>query len=248
MQFGCGFGLALAVGVALSTLFSAGASAQQNIGSAALAHNDVSRELAGSSKPLVEGESVFRDETVRTGADSTAKLVFLDSTALAVGPISRVLLDRFVYDASPTSQAMAVNLAKGVFRFTTGVLDKKAYSITTPTASIGVRGTVLDIGVATKRTRVTLVEGAAFVCPRSKGEAFEQVARDCAKNGAASGACDCVVLDQPGRTASVVSGKGGTRASVTDTPVKFASLCAQDPELCAGAQYAGWGPGALCGR
>ena len=44
-------------------------------------------------------------------------------------------------------QKMTVNLAKGVFRFTTGALDKKAYQITTPTAAIGVRGTVLDIGV-----------------------------------------------------------------------------------------------------
>ena len=46
---------------------------------------------------LAPGDSVYRNEVVRTGADSTAKLVFLDSTNLGVGPISRVTLDKFVY-------------------------------------------------------------------------------------------------------------------------------------------------------
>ena len=74
-----------------------GASAQEHIGSAAVAHNDVMRDLAGAMAPLTVGDSVFRNEIVRTGADSTAKLVFLDSTNLGVGPISRVTLDQFVY-------------------------------------------------------------------------------------------------------------------------------------------------------
>ena len=124
-----------------------GAEAQEHIGSTALAHNDVTRDLAGASAPLVTGDSVFRNETVRTGADSTAKLVFLDSTNLGVGPVSSLKLDQFVYVGESNGQKMTVNLAKGVFRFTTGALDKKAYEISTPTATIGVRGTVLDIGV-----------------------------------------------------------------------------------------------------
>ncbi|MBV8439583.1 MAG: hypothetical protein JO312_03290, partial [Hyphomicrobiales bacterium] len=48
-----------------------GAHAQQNIGSTALAQNNVSREIAGASGPLNAGDSVFRNELVRTGADST---------------------------------------------------------------------------------------------------------------------------------------------------------------------------------
>jgi hypothetical protein len=258
MALGWRFGLAVAVGLACCAAGSPFASAQQNIGSAAAAHNDVTRELAGTNGRLAEGDSVFRDESVRTGSESTAKLVFLDSTSLAVGPISRVVLDRFVYDPNPTSQTMAISLAKGVFRFTTGVLDKNAYSITTPTASIGVRGTVLDIRVEAARSRVTLVEGRALVCPRRKGETFEHEARACARDGASPARgrrCECVVLDQPGQTASVVATKGGPSAMPTGAAVQFASLCAQDPQLCTGAQFAGggpqsagWSPGALCGR
>jgi hypothetical protein len=230
-----------------------GASAQQNIGSAAAAHNDVTRELSGAAAPLTVGDSVFRNEIVRTGADSTAKLVFLDSTNLGVGPVSRVTLDQFVYVGEVNGQKMAVNLAKGVFRFTTGALDKKAYTISTPTAAIGVRGTVLDIGVQSAQTRVTLVEGQALVCPRRPGITFEQQARNCTKvaGGVGGPRCECVDLTNAGQTAQV---KKVGAASLTSTPVNFASFCAGDSSLCSGGSYAnsnqggGFASGVLCGR
>jgi hypothetical protein len=42
------------------------ANAQEHIGSTALARNEVTRDFAGGSAPLVTGDSVFRNETVRT--------------------------------------------------------------------------------------------------------------------------------------------------------------------------------------
>jgi hypothetical protein len=143
--------------------------AQQHIGSTILAKNDVTRELSGASAPLTAGENVFRNEIVKTGVESTAKLVFLDSTNLGVGPVSRVTLDQFVYVGDVSAQRMAINLTKGVFRFTTGTLDKERYIISTPNAGLGIRGTVLDIGVQGAQSKVTLVEGQALVCPRRPG-------------------------------------------------------------------------------
>jgi hypothetical protein len=214
---------------------------QQNIGSAALVNNDVSRELSGARGPVDRGDPLFRDELVRTGDKSTAKLIFLDSSNLAVGPISRVVLDRFVYDPSqPSSQELGVELATGLFRFTTGVLDKRAYSITTPTAAIGVRGTVLDISVQSDRTRVTLVHGRALVCPIEKGTAFQQQARDCAKP--ASRHCDCVELDNVGQTAQVTQTTTGvSHAFLVPMPVRFAALCAGAASLCSSETYASLG-------
>ena len=212
-----------------------GAEAQEHIGSTALARNDVTRESAGASAPLVTGDSVFRNETVRTGADSNARLVFLDSTNLGVGPTSSVKLDQFVYVGESNGQKMTVNLAKGVFRFTTGVLDKKAYEITTPTAAIGVRGTILDIAVQGPDTRVTLVEGQALVCPRRPGVSFSQQERNCAKaaGGVAGGHCDCVELKNVGQTAQV---KKTGSASLTSNAVNYAF------------NDGGFASGVLCGR
>jgi hypothetical protein len=133
--------LAIVALVGLASAVPAGsiARAQEAIGSTTTVQNQVTRELQGASAPLSTGESVFRNEAVKTGSDSVAKLVFVDSTNLAVGPTSRVVLDKFVYAGQVNGQTMAVNLAKGIFRFTTGSLDKKAYTISTPTAAIGVR-------------------------------------------------------------------------------------------------------------
>ena len=184
------------------------------------------------------------------------------STNLAIGPVSRVTLDRFVYSGGATGQELTVNLAKGVFRFTTGTLDKKAYVISTPTASIGVRGTVLDIDARSAQSRITLVEGRALVCPRRPGITFDQQRRNCerAAAGARGARCDCVDLDHAGQTALVKKTAGGDRASLTATPVNFASLCAGDAALCSGATYAslsgplggggggGFPSGALCGH
>jgi hypothetical protein len=239
--------------------FAAGvgrAGAQEHIGSTAVARNDVTRDLGGAMGPLTVGDSVYRNEVVRTGADSTAKLVFLDSTNLGVGPVSRVTLDQFVYVGESSAPKMAVNLAKGVFRFTTGALDKKAYTISTPTAAIGVRGTVLDIRVQSPLTRVTLVEGQALVCPRRPGITFEQQARNCARaaGGASGPRCECVDLTNAGQTAQVKKSGGSNQASLSSTPVNFASLCAGDSALCSGSSYAsadqtgGFASGVLCGR
>ncbi len=249
--------------MAFCAFAAAGAArAQQNIGSTALAHNQVSREIAGAEGPLSAGDSVFRDELVRTGAESTAKLIFLDSTNLAIGPTSRVTLDRFVYSGGASGQELTVNLAKGVFRFTTGALDKKAYTISTPTASIGVRGTVLDIDVSGPQSRVTLVEGQALVCPRKAGITFAQQRRNCARAeaGVHGAHCDCVDLNNAGQTATAKKAGSSIQASLSSTPVDFASLCAGDAALCSGSAYASNGPlgsggggggfpsGALCGH
>ncbi len=233
-----------------------GAFAQEHIGSTAVARNDVTRDLAGAMGPLTVGDSVYRNEVVRTGADSTAKLIFLDSTNLGVGPVSRVTLDQFVYVGQSNSQKMAVNLAKGVFRFTTGKLDKSAYIISTPSAAIGVRGTVLDISVRSAQSRVTLVEGQALVCPRRPGVTLEQQARNCARAAGGRGGprCECIDLTNVGQTAQVKKAGGANQASLTSTPVNFASLCAGDSSLCSGSSYAsadqsgGFASGALCGR
>jgi len=236
--------------------------AQQNIGATETVKNQVSREIAGAAGRLNAGDPVFRNEIVKTGQESTAKLVFLDSTNLAVGPISRVVLDRFVYVGAESGQTVAVKLSKGLFRFTTGALDKNAYSVTTPTAAIGVRGTVLDISVASLKTKVTLREGRAIVCPVSRGAAFEQLARDCTHGKGRH--CDCTALDQVGETVEVTRGAGGqTTQSLSPAPVNFEALCGGS--LCGATDYAtlvngapdlasaidgpsGGGGPALCGR
>ena len=170
-----------------------------------------------------------------------------------IGPGSETTLDEFVYSGPtelPSAQKMQVSLTRGVFRFTTGTLDKKAYLISTPVASIAVQGTVLDIDIGGGLTRVTLVEGRALVCPRRPGVTFEQQQRACAKapGGRQAPGCDCVELNDPGQTAEVTTAGGSTRASLSSTPVDFAPVCARRLALRGPALRFGCSRGCLSAR
>ncbi len=113
----------------------------QSIGSAAA----VRPEAHGGGATLQTGSSLYTNEAVSTGQAGQAELHFNDNTKLSVGPSSNVRLDKFVYDPNKGAGKVAINAAKGAYRFITGEQDKKAYEITTPYATLGVRGTVLEI-------------------------------------------------------------------------------------------------------
>lgn len=126
--------------------FQAQALAQDpKIGSAEQAQNKVEGIIGGQSQPVSKGTALYSNETVRTGENGVADLVFLDSTNLTVGPISEVLLDKFVYDPNGSSGVVVLQATKGAFRFVTGSQDKRAYQVQTPFGSLGVRGTIVEM-------------------------------------------------------------------------------------------------------
>jgi hypothetical protein len=135
-------GLILAMIFALQPTISV---AEPSIGNAAAVKNQVEGIVAGQTRGLSSGSAVYSNELVRTGQESTAELEFLDSTRLSVGPISTIHLDKFVYDPNKRAGSVVVNATRGAYRFITGVQDPRSYEIKTPYATLGVRGTVLEI-------------------------------------------------------------------------------------------------------
>ena len=90
-----------------------------------------------------------------------------------MGPDAKIVLDKFVYDASPSRGTISVNLAQGAFRFITGVAPKVSYEIKTPTASLGIRGTVFDVYVAENgETAVLLHQGGIEICNAARSCQF----------------------------------------------------------------------------
>jgi hypothetical protein len=129
-------------------LQAASAAAEEGgIGNASAVKNRVEGTIRGQTRALSSGSAVYANESVRTGQDSIAELGFVDSTKLSVGPTSEVRLDKFVYDPNKGAGAVALKATRGSLRFVTGVQDHDSYSIKTPYATLGVRGTVLEIVV-----------------------------------------------------------------------------------------------------
>ena len=94
--------------------------------------------------------------------DSATRLVMADSTNLSLGPNATLKLDRTVFNDEHSYRDIAIRMTSGAFRFVTGNSEKAAYKITTPLATIGVRGTILDILSQRGRTIVVLQEGASL--------------------------------------------------------------------------------------
>ncbi len=160
-RFAIAAALALAQGVS-----PAAAAETPEIGDTVAVKNKVTAEVGDATRTLEKGAKVHQDEILVTGKSASAEIELLDMTKLAVGPSARIVLDKFVYDARAEPGSISINLAKGAFRFITGASPKAAYEIKTPTASMGVRGTVFDVYVAEDgETVVLLHEGEVEMCP-----------------------------------------------------------------------------------
>ena len=228
--------LCLAAGLAADP-----AHAQARVGEAAVVQNEVVRVMGSATSQINVGDGVLRDEIVRTGLASAARLVMADSTNLSLGPNASIKLDRTVFDDEHSYRDIAIRLTSGAFRFVTGHSEKTAYRITTPLATIGVRGTILDILSLRGKTTVVLQEGASRVCTLG----FQ-----------------CIELTQPGDTAVITSTGGRVTIQKTNNPPwTFAATCAAAAGLCTVTQFADATPtvtpplddgsdptGMLCGR
>src|ERR1700682_2935888 len=156
------FALCMAAALAASP-----ARAQARVGEAAVIKNEVVRVAGSATSQINVGDGLLRDEIVRTGIDSAARLVMADSTNLSLGPSATLKLDRTVFNDEHSYRDIAIRLTTGAFRFVTGHSEKAAYKITTSLATIGVRGTKLDILSERSKTTVVLQDGIAQVCPLS---------------------------------------------------------------------------------
>ena len=193
------------------------AHSEEKIGIAIIIRNDVNGVLSSRTVHISPGDDVFGKEIVKTGQESSAKLVFADSTNLAVGPNASVTLDKFVF-VGPTDYKTAVfTLVKGAFRFTTGNSDKRAYEIKTGVATIGIRGTVGDILSLGRQTIVTVQSGVMLACSIVSYR--------------------CTVV-HAGETAVITAQSATNQGPSGPNSFSFEGHCAADPSLCEVSQFA----------
>ena len=115
---------------------------QQKIGDAQTVLNNVEGNIpTGDKAPMAQGDAVFVGEAVSSRANSKANLVLNDKSNVTIGPGSTIKFDDFAYSGPGQRATVAVSAMNGTLRFTSGDANKRAYTIWTPTAAIGVRGT-----------------------------------------------------------------------------------------------------------
>lgn len=126
---------------------------------------DITVSVTGQDGAIAKGGAIHRDERIRTNASGVGAFRFDDGTKLAVGPNSSIVIDNYVYGGGSTVKKLTLGATKGTLRWISGKSDHSAYKITTPSGTLGVRGTAFDVYVGRNGvTAVTLLNGSARFC------------------------------------------------------------------------------------
>lgn len=114
----------------------------------------------GNIRNLNKGDPVFSREFISTGTNSFVNIKFADGGAILIKPNSRFHIEQFAYSAADkkskssapsanatpqrTASRAFFSLLKGGFRAVSGLIgksDRNEYRVSTPVATIGIRGT-----------------------------------------------------------------------------------------------------------
>jgi hypothetical protein len=170
--------------------------AQEAIGTVSRIQGEASGTHGSATRALAVNASVILNETVTTGAAARLEVTFKDNTRLTLGENAKLTLDRYVFNPAAGRGTIRFRVV-GALRFLSGQVSKLArsdVSVTTPVATIGIRGTEFWGGpIDDQVLGVFLIEGAVRV----------------------SNAAGARILNRPGQGTNIV------RAGAAPGPVTF---------------------------
>ena len=104
--------------------------------------------LAGE-RELFRGAAIYLSDTIQVAAASKVQIKFTDGGILNLIESTQYRIDSYIFDKKGKS-TYAAELLEGGFRASSGSIGKKDiddYVVQTPTATIGIRGTVFEANI-----------------------------------------------------------------------------------------------------
>lgn len=122
-----------------------------------------------ASRTLNRRAEIYVGDHINTANDSQLQLRMKDGAMIALGANSEFIVKAYSDDAAGDKKDEAVlSLVKGGLRTISGQIDKSAYTMETPTATLGIRGTVFDVYIKADGTTVVILrEGAVDITSRT---------------------------------------------------------------------------------
>ena len=108
----------------------------------------VTRDKAATPVALRVNDPVFKNDTLATAANSTLGVTFDDQTTFSLSQNTRIVVNEFVYEEGGAANAASFNVVAGTAAFVASLIAKTGdMKITTPVATLGIRGTtgVIDV-------------------------------------------------------------------------------------------------------
>ncbi len=121
--------------------------AAPKIGTSSAVRGKVFVTTSGASRKARVRDAISLQDKVLTKEDSALQILLLDRTTFTVGQNASLTIDKFVYDPSTSQGQVSARVAKGAFRFMSGNIGKANptnASVSTPSATIGIRGTFFE--------------------------------------------------------------------------------------------------------
>ncbi|EFL87841.1 FecR domain-containing protein [Ahrensia sp. R2A130] len=121
--------------------------AAPSIGTSAAVRGDVFVTTTGTKRVAKVRDSIRLQDQVLTKDDSALQILLVDRTTFTVGQNANLTITKFIYDPTQDSGELAARVTKGAFRFMSGNIGKANptnASVSTPSATIGIRGTFFE--------------------------------------------------------------------------------------------------------
>jgi ferric-dicitrate binding protein FerR (iron transport regulator) len=146
--------------------------AQEPVGRMALVRSDVrGTPPGGAAAAMAVADPVVLDHLIETGRASAARLTLDPEGVLSLGQETQLTIDRATINQATGRSESVLTLLLGKIELALGSLFRGEMTVETPSASLGVKGTVLRVLVdAGGRTLVAVLEGVVEVTSKATGE------------------------------------------------------------------------------
>lgn len=101
-----------------------------------------------NSYPLRVRDDIYLNDVVQTSSNSSLGITFNDATTFNLSASAKITIDNYVYEDGGKQNAGVFDIGKGTVAFVAAAVAKTGdMKITTPTATLGIRGTtgVVDV-------------------------------------------------------------------------------------------------------
>ena len=114
----------------------------------------------GITEQIEQNTDIFQGDVIITKTGASIGISFVDDTIFSIGENGRMVIDEMVYDSETQEGTFNTSILQGVFSFVSGKIAKSepdAMMLTTPVATIGIRGTKVAGVAAQEGTENTLL-------------------------------------------------------------------------------------------
>jgi hypothetical protein len=121
---------------------STATAADESIGNVATLTGSATVTRNNATTPLKVQDDIFQNDVLQTSAKSTLGVTFNDATTFNLTANARIAVDNYVYEDGGKQNAALFDIARGTVAFAAAAVAKTGdMKISTPTATLGIRGT-----------------------------------------------------------------------------------------------------------